>query len=164
MFFASVGLKRDAQNKKWIIDSGASRQMTFQGEILCNYKQFETLEPVGLGDGHTVSALGSGKVKVVSQLYQNKKVAGWMSDVLYVPKLTSNLFNGNAATLKGNVISFGHKYCWIRNKKKKLIGTSSPMGKLYMLSCGVQNLLADTATVAGETQSSATIDLWHQRL
>ena len=113
MFVASVGLKADAQSKNWIIDSSANRHMTFQGKILYNYKEFETLEPVGLGDGHTVSALGIGKVKVVSQLYHNKKVFGWMTDVLYVPKLTSNLFSVNAATLKGNVISFGHKYCWI---------------------------------------------------
>ena len=164
MFVASVGLKADAQNKTWIIDSGASRHMTFQGEILYNYKEFETPEPVGLGDGRTVSALGSGKVKVVSQLYHNKKVAGWMTDVLYVPKLTSNLFSVNAATLKGNVISFGHKYCWIRNKKRKLIGTGSPMGKLYMLNCEVLNSPADKATVAGETEGNSKIDLWHQRL
>ena len=157
MFVASVGLKADAQNKNWIIDSGASGHMTFQGKILYNYNEFETPAPVELDDGRTISALDSGKVKVVSQLYHNKKVAGWMTYVLYVPKLTSNLFSGNAATLKGNVISFGHKYCWIRNKKKKLICTGSPMGKLYMLNCEIP-------TVAEETQSSATIDLWHQRL
>ena len=56
MFVASVGLKADAQNKNWIIDSCASRHMTFQGEILYNYKEFETPEPVRLGDGCTVSA------------------------------------------------------------------------------------------------------------
>ena len=164
MFVALVGLKADAQNKNWIIDSGVSRHMTFQGEILYNYKEFETPEPVGLGNGLTVSALGSGKVKVALQLYHNKKVAGWMTDVFYVPKLTSNLFSVNAATLKGNVISFGHKYCWIRNKKRKLIGTSSPMGKLYMLNCEVLNSPAGKATVAGETEGSSKINLSHQRL
>ena len=164
MFVASVGLKADAQDKNWIIDSGASRHMTFQGEILYNYKEFETPEPVGLGDGRTVSALGSGKVKVVSHLYHNKKIAGWMTDVLYVPKLTSNLFSVNAATSKGNVISFGHKYCWIRNKKRKLIGTGSPMGKLYILNCEALKSPADKVTVAEETEGSSKIDLWHQRL
>ena len=138
--------------------------MMFQGEILYNYKEFETPEPVGLGDSHTISALGSGKVEVVSQLYHNKKVAGWITDVLYVPKLTSNLFSVNASTLKGNVISFGHKYCWIQKKKKKLIGTGSPMGKLYILNCEILNPPADKATVAGETEGSSRINLWHQRL
>ena len=79
----------------------------------------------------------------MSQIYHNKKVAGWMTDVFYVPKLTSNLFSVNAVTLKGNVIPFGHKYRWIRNKKRKPIGTGSPVGKLYILNCEVLNSLAD---------------------
>ena len=58
MFVTSVGLKADAQNKNWISDSGASRHMIFQGEILYNYKVFETPEP---SDGRTVSTLGSAK-------------------------------------------------------------------------------------------------------
>ena len=41
--------------------------MTFQGEILYNYKEFETPEPVGLGDGRTVSALGSSKIALWHQ-------------------------------------------------------------------------------------------------
>ena len=64
-------------------------------------------------------------------------------------------------TLKGNVISFGHKYCW---KKRKLIGTGSPMGKLYILNCEVLNSPADKATVAREMGGSSKIDLWHQSL
>ena len=87
-----------------------------------------------------------------------------MTDVLYVPKLTSNLFSVNAATLKGNVISFVHKYCWIRNKKKKLIGTGSLMGKLYILNYEVSNSPANKATIAGETEGSGKINLWQQRL
>ena len=117
MFVALVGLKADTLSKNWIIDYGTSQHMTFQGEILYNYKKFKSPEPVGLGDGCTVSPLGSGKVKVVSQLYHNKKVAGWMTDVLYVPKLTSKLFSVNAATLKGNVISFGHNIAGFETRK-----------------------------------------------
>ena len=41
MFVASVGLKADAQNKNWIIDSSASRHMMFQGGILYNYKSLK---------------------------------------------------------------------------------------------------------------------------
>ena len=55
MFVASVGLKADALSKNWINDSVASRHMMFQGEIIYNYKEFESLEPVGLGDSCTVS-------------------------------------------------------------------------------------------------------------
>ena len=106
-------------------------------------------------------ALGAGKVKVLSQLVHGRKITGWMTDVLYVPKLTSNLFSVHAAALKGNVISFGHKYCWIRNKRRKLIGTGSPLGKLYKLNCVAQKFSAEKAKVAEEGNKT---DLWYQRL
>ena len=100
MFVATVGLKADVQSRDWFINSGASRHMTFQREILYNYRTFETPKPVGLGDGRTVEALGNGKVKVISRLYHGKKSFGWMTDVLYIPKLTNNLFDVNAAVLR----------------------------------------------------------------
>ena len=80
--------------------------MTFESSVLHNYKDFEAPEPVGLGDGHTVSAIGVGKVKVITQLHNDKRVVCWMTNVLYVPKLTNNLFSVNAATSTGNTVSF----------------------------------------------------------
>ena len=111
MFVNTVGLRADTQND-WIIDSGASQHMTFECSVLHNYKNFEAPEPVGLGDGHTVSAVGVGKVKVITQLYNGERVVCWMTDVLHVPKLTNNLFSVHAATSKGNTVSFRHNdYC-----------------------------------------------------
>ncbi len=40
------GLKADAKDADWIIDSGASRHMTFQKNTIRDYKEFETPEPV----------------------------------------------------------------------------------------------------------------------
>ena len=58
-----------------------------------------------------------------------------MHDVLYVPKLTCNLFSVRAAAQKGNFIKFGHSKCWIRNQKGKLCGMGSLVDKLYQLDC-----------------------------
>ncbi len=44
LFVASVGLKADAKDADWIIDSGASRHMTFQkkkSETLQKFKEFQ---------------------------------------------------------------------------------------------------------------------------
>jgi len=86
-----------------------------------------------------------------------------MSDVLYVPKLTNNLFSVHAAALKGNTISFRYEHCCIRSKHRKVIGTGLSLGKLYKLDCEVQHLSAEKSTVAKEPNHSK-IDLWHQRL
>ena len=100
----------------------------------------------------------------MSELYHN---TGWMTDVLYVLKLTSNLylFSVNAATLKGHVILFGHKYCMLHQRQEnETAWHGSHMGKLYMLNCELLNSPPDKATVAGEMEDSSKIDLWHQRL
>ena len=139
MFVATVGLRADTQSNDWIVDSGNSRHMTFESNVLHDYKDFETPELVGLGDGHTVSAIGVGKVKVIthSQLHNGKSVVCWMTDVLYVPKLTNNLFSVHAATTKGNTVSFKYKSCCIHSKSRKVIVTGSSLGKLYRLDCEV---------------------------
>ena len=103
-------------------------------------------------------------MKVISRLYHGKKSFGWMTDVLYIPKLTNNLFSVHVATLKGNMVSFGSDYCWIHNKKRKLIGTGVPTSKLYKLYCDFVSSSVDKASVAGEKKSSNKINLWHQRL
>ena len=162
-FVATVGLKAEERCEDWIIDSGASRHMTFQKELLRDYREFKTPQSVGLGDGHTVEALGAGRVKITTEVRGGKKSPGWMTDVLYVPKLAGNLFSVRAAAQKRKVISFGHKYCWICDKKNRLVGTGSTVGKLYKLDCEVQKQSGESAQTAKESQDSE-IELWHQRL
>ena len=119
---------------------------------------------MGLGDGCTVEALGSGDIKIVPYLPNNRRIVGRMSNILYVPQLASNLFSVRASILSGNSVSFGRQ-CWIRNKKKKLIGTESPIGKLYMLNCEI--LRSTSANVVTDTEVASNqnkIYLWHQRL
>ena len=84
-FIATMGLKAETQSQDWIIDSGASRHMTFRKEVLYDYKEFEVPEHVGLGDGRTVKALGTGRVKFITQL-RHRRRTGWMMDVLYCAK------------------------------------------------------------------------------
>ena len=162
-FVATVGLKAEERCEDWIIDSGASRHMTFQKELLHDYREFKTPELVGLGDGHSVEALGVGRVKIVTELRQGKKIPGWMNDVLYVPKLAGNLFSVRAAAQNRKVISFGHKYCWIRDKKNQPVGTGSTVGKLYKLDCEVLKPSGESAQTAKESQKGG-VELWHQRL
>ena len=142
-----MGLRADTQSNDWIVDLGASRHMTFESNVLHDYKDFEAPKLVGLGDDYTVSAIGVGKVKVITQLHNGKSVVCWMTDVLYVPKLTNNLFSVHAATAKGNMMSFKYKSCCI-HIKNKVIATGSSLGKLYKLGCEVQQPSTEKATIA----------------
>ena len=60
-----------------------------------------------------------------------------MHDVLYVSKLTCNLFSVRAAAGKGNIVKFGRSRCWIRDEAGKLYGMGSLVDKLY-ISAGLR--------------------------
>ena len=105
-----------------------------------------------------VSPIGVGNVKVITQLHNSKSVVCWMTNVLYVPKLTNNLFSVYMQqTTKGNT----YKTCCIhQSKKRKVIDTRSSLGKLYRFDYEVQQPSTETAIIA----ETSIIDLWHQKL
>ena len=159
----AVGLNTVKGADNWIIDSGASQHMTSNRQLLQNYKEFPVPEPVVLGDGRSVDACGSGEIQIMMILgpkekYQRKST---MAKVLYVPKLTANLFSARAVTAKGNVVQFGHTLCWIKNAKGKLIAKGRLAGNMYCLDCKVEEGRKQ-ASVAGT--SNQKINLWHQRM
>ena len=81
MFVATVGLRADIQSNDWIVDSDASQYMTFESNVLHDYKDYEAPELVELGDGHTISAIGVGQIKIITQLHNayGKSVVCWMT-------------------------------------------------------------------------------------
>ena len=83
-----------------------------------------------------------------------------MHKVLYVPKLTCNLFSVKAATQQGNLVKFGSSKCWIRNGEGNLLGMGSLNGSLYHLNCEPVLAVTEQASTACEHNA----DLWHQRL
>ena len=149
----TIGLKAEERCEDWIIHSGENPHMTFQKELLCDYREFKTPQSVGLRDGHTIETLGASRVKITTKIHGGKKIPGWITNVLYVSKLAGNLFSVHAAAQNQKVISFGHKYCWIHDMKFQPSGTGSTVEKLYERE--EFRLL--------ESQNSE-IELWHQKL
>ena len=86
-----------------------------------------------------------------------------MRGVLYVPKLTCNLFSVRAAVSKGNTVRFRNSICWIKDRKGKLIGMGSLVDdKLYKLDCEPVVQVQQYASPACRKGNSA--NLWHRRL
>lgn len=83
-----------------------------------------------------------------------------MYRVMYVPKLTCNLFSVRAAASKGNSIQFGSTKCWIRDRKGALQGMGLLRGKVYELHC--ESVVVQKHERASEEGKG--VDLWHQRL
>ena len=145
------------QQVEWLIDSGASKHMTCDQEILQEYQQFSKAQSVKLGDGRVVDALGIGNVNMKMTFKSSNVKDVTMYDVLYVPKLSGNLFSVGAATKKGNTVQFKRSRCYIRGKDGTLkgMGTQRADG-LYQLDVEGSESVFHSASVAAS--------LWHQRL
>ena len=84
-FTASVD--STCQMDKWLVDSGASCHMTWERNILTNFRRFEQRQKVSLGDGRTVDAVGIGDVHVNMQFKVSQPRKCVIYQVLYVPEL-----------------------------------------------------------------------------
>ena len=101
--------------------------MTFQISLLHDYEEFVTPEPVGLGDGYTTSAIGCGRIKVTTRRGDGKKIVVWMTDVLYVPELTNNLFSVHTASLKATQCSLDIQTVALRISVGRLLLLGHPL-------------------------------------
>ena len=158
-FAASTGSVKSARMDRWLVDSGASSHMTREKNLLTSYREFETPEKVGLGDGRSVEALGVGDVHLSMLFKMSKPKKAVVHQVLYVPKLACNLFSVRAAASRGNVVKFGQSKCWIRDRDGKLRGMGSLTDKVYQLNC--KPLTTEQASPALEERNG--VNLWHQR-
>ena len=156
-FMASSGNVEFADKECYpcVIDSGASGHMTKEKHVLTDVQEFEEPENVALGDGRVVKALGSGRVQMNMLFPGTEAKKPVLYDVLYVPKLTCNLFSVRTAVAKGNTVESGPDNCCIWDGK--LRGKGSLSVKLYQLDCQVVS--TGYASVAQPRS-----DLWHQRL
>ena len=159
----AVGLSVLKGDDCWIIDSGASQHMTSNRDLMINCQEFSEPEPVVLGDGRSVDALGAGEIRITMLLGPKEKDErkSTMTKVLYVPKLAANLFSARATAMKGKVVQFGHTLCWIKDSQGKLVARSRLVGNMYRLDCRVERQ-ENQASVA--ERSSDKLNLWHQRM
>ena len=149
---------------RWLVDSGASSHMTWDKELLTDYKEFQTPEKIGLGDGRQVDAVGAGNVHLKMLFNVSQPKMSVMYRVLYVPELACNLFSVRAAASKGNFLKFGRSRCWIRDGNGKLCGMGTMIDKLYQLDCEVVPS-AEAATLATKSRArDSNLDMWHYRL
>jgi len=88
----------------WLLDSGASKHMTFRRDWLSNMEPCDN-EEVSLGDGGVCKVLGRGTV-YIKRLINNQWLDSRLEDVLYVPSLSKNLFSVGACINKNFRVVF----------------------------------------------------------
>jgi hypothetical protein len=128
----------------WLIDSGASKHMTDQRDILSSLTEKNFPQKVTLGDDYQypIIVVGESNYKLDSETPMK------MKDVLYVPSLTKNLLSISTLDKKGFKVSV------IDGEDVIVIGIEE--GGLYKLK---------GHPIAALTHSiESPCELWHRRL
>ena len=72
--------------------------MTPSRDLFTSYAELAQPEHVGLGDGHLLTAVGVGQIKVKMKLTNKTPHNSVLTDVLDVPGLACSLFSVRTAT------------------------------------------------------------------
>ena len=142
--------KSSSTDECWLIDSGASRHMTSEKNCLGDYQQFKEKEPVTLGNGKIVEALGEGNVKL--QLGHRK--TGTLKNVLYVPKLSCNLLSVGAAAEQNLTVGVGKNNCRFKTRDGQTVASGTWVNRMYQLNCR-------SSEEAQVVESNNRLKLWH---
>ena len=127
-----------------------------------DFDTFEAIPPrrVLMGDDSVLQAIGRGSILV------DTKVGGCtkrlrFKDVLYVPKLQSNLLSVSKIVEGGLNVQFGALGCSVKTQNGETQAIASQDGKLFRLRCKTV-IRGERAQVATSTKDGLV--LWHQRM
>ena len=140
-------------NNGWYVDSGATRHMTFQKNLLLDFVEFNKPSRIYLGDNRVISATGEGKVKIPCIDGANKIVLT-LEKVLFVPELTKNLLSVSSIAKNGGVVKFDEQGCIVSKEGKNITIGNIVDGKLYRVNT------PEFANVA--TSSTPDLGVWHR--
>ena len=115
---AAIGQTPHNENRSWIIDSGASWQMTGEKTHIDVSTAEETNMTIQIADGTYLKSELSGKVTLHLNDEQGTTVT--LNKVLYVPGLTANLLSVTCMTQNGATVSFKNGKCTIKQGQQTL--------------------------------------------
>lgn len=116
----SLGREGLNLKNKWIVDSGATSHMASNQEMFSELTLYPSPRNCAAGDGYRMKVLGTGKVRLTSQVGKEIfKIV--LNDVLLIPELEANLISVGAATDQGIETVFDRNHCHMSKDKVKMI-------------------------------------------
>jgi len=157
---ALVGIEETAflmvTDEKWIVDSGATKHMTPNGDWFSEYRKLESPIIIHVGkEGETVKGIGRGRIDVKLHLGNGKYIGAYRKEVIYVPEMKVNLFSTNEAANKG--IGFDTLDGKFR-EKGKVIAQATHINQMWYMD--MQVVKPEKACV---TKIQKPWQRWHER-
>lgn len=147
------------QTDDWIVDSGATHHMTFDGSAYVRYQTLETPKIIRYGNNANGYGIGVGDIQVLATLNDGEKKLLVVKDVLHIPDIRRKLFSVSASTKRGNTAHFGTDGVTIRDKSGETILIAKQDGNLYRAT--IKEIIPEEANVI---LSEENLELWHERL
>ena len=108
--------------------------MTSERHLFVDYQEMVKPREINVGDGHGLSAIGVGTVRIALKISRSITRYALLKNVLHVPEISKSLISVRAATDNGLMVVFGKTRCWLKDCKGQVrgMGTRGP-DKLYHL-------------------------------
>lgn len=149
-----INLKFDRRNT-WYQDCGATQHMTFRKEWLTNFVKLQERTKVMIGDATELEGIGVGDVEL--EAFNGEE---WyeivLKNVLYVPKITFNLFSVSQMLDKDYIQTADASHSIFKTTdEKEIVAMAKRDGKLYKMMFRRQE---------SEKCMITSIKVWHDRL
>lgn len=141
----------------WYIDSGASMHMTMHKDLLEN----ETIPPIStikIADNKILHVESCGDVILHIPNKDGSTSKILVKNVLYVPKLSTNLLSVSKIIKSGCKVEFDKTGCSLYNSNNQKVATANLINDTYRLNINYSKIFAMSAKAESLTH------LWHQRL
>lgn len=148
----------DGENFLWIIDSGASAHMTNDRAFFTSLKEFDG-GWITLADGKRTQVLGEGSGVLFGIDGQDEIVTINMSDVKFVPGLSTSLVSVGKLAQKSLKVCFDENGCKIIDANKDVVATGLRYGGLYHLK-----LAGVSMKVSADHHNQNCQHQWHRRM
>ena len=147
------------QSETWLIDSGASRHLTYRREWLTDFRENRDGATISLGDNKECKVVGEGTVpvkKLVDGVWRDARI----EKVLFVPELRKNLFSVGVCMSNGYEVRFRGNRVEVTDDDEVIAsGVMQGNGICRMLLKVVKPGSAEEANVA-----ATNLTVWHERL
>lgn len=137
----------------WIIDSGASRHLTANRNLLDHYVNILPTA-ITIGNGKEITAVGQGNITIPTT-----SGSILLAGVLHVPDIGSNLISVASIVDQGFHVGFTKSTCSV-SKGKTIHGIGKRQGNIYYLT-GLQEVALPGVE---RTSDRTSHEIWHRRI
>lgn len=148
----------DIEKSQWICDSGASVHMSSERNLFTNLQEVNKPMFVRIANDKLITVAGKGTIEIqvfANYQWQNKT----MTDVLYIPELSRNLFSVGAMTDKNFTYHSYKNHCEFRDSQKQVVCVGYRKNNLWIMKFRMKpQQECHVSTI------NNSLKLWHDRL